>query len=144
VIAFRDDDGGVSGRVYWWNRLELILWRCISASTYVPVGLPPQALITMVLQETVLCATAPQPSGSGPGAFVLHDLQTGTTLASFRQTSSAPHCTAFVETANGQGGIMFGAQMDKSVLNIYNFQRVSTKNIEICCLLNLLNRTKLR
>ncbi|KIM68122.1 hypothetical protein SCLCIDRAFT_1209520 [Scleroderma citrinum Foug A] len=77
----------------------------------------------MVLQETVLCATAPQPSGSGPGAFVLHDLQTGTTLASFRQTSSASHCTAFVETANGQGGIMLGAQMDKSVLNVYNFQR---------------------
>ena len=108
-------------------------------------SLPPDRhlAITMVLQETVLCATAPQPSGSGPGAFVLHDLQTGTTLASFRQTSSASHCTAFVETANGQGGIMLGAQMNKSVLNVYNFQRVSTKNIEICCLLNLLNRTKL-
>lgn len=38
---------------------------------------------------------------------------------------------------------MLGTQMDKSVLNVYNFQRVSTKNIEICCLLNLLNRTKL-
>ncbi|KAI6001068.1 WD40-repeat-containing domain protein [Pisolithus orientalis] len=77
----------------------------------------------MVLQETVLCATAPQPSGSGQGAFVLHDLQAGTTLATFRQTSSAPHCSAFIETANGQGGIMIGAQMDKSVLNVYNFQR---------------------
>ncbi|KAL4062481.1 WD40-repeat-containing domain protein [Scleroderma citrinum] len=77
----------------------------------------------MVLQETVLCTTAPQPSGSGPGAFVLHDLQMGTALASFRQTSSAPHCSAFVETQNGQGGIMLGAQMDKAVLNVYNFQR---------------------
>lgn len=84
----------------------------------------------MVLQETVLCATAPQPSGPGPGAFVLHDLQTGTTLASFRQTSSAAHCSAFVETTSGRGGVMLGAQMDKSVLNVYNFQRASTKHIE--------------
>ncbi|KAI6122663.1 WD40-repeat-containing domain protein [Pisolithus croceorrhizus] len=77
----------------------------------------------MVLQETVLCATAPQQAGSGQGGFVLHDLQAGNTLATFRQTSSAPHCSAFIETANGQGGIMIGAQMDKSILNVYNFQR---------------------
>ncbi|KAG1819137.1 uncharacterized protein BJ212DRAFT_73397 [Suillus subaureus] len=28
-----------------------------------------------------------------PGAIVLHDVQTGTSLASFKQSSSAPHCT---------------------------------------------------
>ncbi|KAI6038083.1 WD40-repeat-containing domain protein [Pisolithus marmoratus] len=93
----------------------------------------------MVLQETILCATAPQTSGSGQGAFVLHDLQAGTTLATFRQTSSAPHCSAFIETANGQGGIMIGAQMDKSVLNVYNFQRdqIVLKIVlpeKLCCL----------
>ncbi|KIL00758.1 hypothetical protein PAXRUDRAFT_29581 [Paxillus rubicundulus Ve08.2h10] len=82
----------------------------------------------MVLQETILCATAPQPSGSGStlgsgGAFALHDLQTGTSLASFKQTNSAPHCNAFVETKNGQGGVMLAAQSDKSVLNVYNFQK---------------------
>ncbi|KAH7890699.1 WD40-repeat-containing domain protein [Phlebopus sp. FC_14] len=77
----------------------------------------------MVLQETILCATTLQTPGSGPGAFVLHDLQTGTPLASFKQTSSAPHCSTFVQTADGQGGLMFAAQMDKSTLNVYNFQK---------------------
>ena len=85
----------------------------------------------MGLQEVVLCATAPQPSGSGsgpaqasgPGAFVLHDLQTSNVLSSFKQTSSAPHCSAFVETKDGQGGIMLAAQSDKALLNVYNFQK---------------------
>ncbi|KAG6335062.1 hypothetical protein ID866_4022 [Astraeus odoratus] len=77
----------------------------------------------MVLQETILCATVPQSDGSGLGAFVLHDLQTGTTLASFRQTSSAQHCSTFMETKNGQGGVMLAAQMDKSILNVYHFQK---------------------
>ncbi|KAN0088557.1 WD40-repeat-containing domain protein [Tylopilus felleus] len=85
----------------------------------------------MGLQEVILCATAPQPSGSGPaqasstgpGAFVLHDLQTSNVLSSFKQTTSAPHCIAFVETKDGQGGIMLAAQSDKALLNVYNFQK---------------------
>lgn len=77
----------------------------------------------VLLQEVILCATAPQPSGSGLGAFVLHDLQTGSVLSSFKQTSSAPHCSAFVETKDGQGGVMFAAQSDKALLNVYNFQK---------------------
>jgi hypothetical protein len=79
----------------------------------------------MLLQEVILCATAPQPSASGSGAIVLHDIQTGTSLASFKQSSSAPHCTSFVETCDGQGGIILAAQQDKSILNIYNFQKVA-------------------
>ncbi|KAG6381540.1 hypothetical protein JVT61DRAFT_130 [Boletus reticuloceps] len=83
----------------------------------------------MGLQEVILCATAPQPSdsgpaqASGPGAFVLHDLQTSNVLSSFKQTNSAPHCSAFVETKDGQGGIMLAAQSDKTLLNVYNFQK---------------------
>ncbi|KAG9312910.1 WD40-repeat-containing domain protein [Chiua virens] len=83
----------------------------------------------MGLQEVILCATAPQPSSSasgttsGPGAFVLHDLQTSNVLSSFKQTSSPPHCSAFVETKDGQGGIMLAAQSDKALLNVYNFQK---------------------
>ncbi|KAF8449110.1 WD40-repeat-containing domain protein [Boletus edulis BED1] len=83
----------------------------------------------MGLQEVILCATAPQPSdsgpaqASGPGAFVLHDLQTSNVLSSFKQTNSAPHCSAFVETKDGQGGIMVAAQSDKTLLNVYNFQK---------------------
>ncbi|KAG2129202.1 WD40-repeat-containing domain protein [Suillus bovinus] len=77
----------------------------------------------MILQEVVLCATAPQAQGSGSGAIVLHDIQTGTSLASFKQSSSAPHCTSFVETLDGQGGFILAAQQDKSILNVYNFQK---------------------
>ncbi|KAG1781058.1 WD40-repeat-containing domain protein [Suillus placidus] len=77
----------------------------------------------MILQEVVLCATAPQASGSGSGAIILHDVQTGTSLASFKQSSSAPHCTSFVETRDGQGGFILAAQQDKSILNVYNFQK---------------------
>lgn len=85
----------------------------------------------MVLQETVLCATAPHAPGSGAGAFVIHDLQTGTVLASFRQTTSAVHCSAFAETENGQGGFMLGAQVDKSILNVYNFQKVGQNPCDV-------------
>lgn len=77
----------------------------------------------MILQEVVLCATAPQAAGSGSGAVVLHDIHTGTSLASFKQSSSAPHCTSFVETRDGQGGFILAAQQDKSILNVYNFQK---------------------
>ncbi|OAX32810.1 hypothetical protein K503DRAFT_575960 [Rhizopogon vinicolor AM-OR11-026] len=77
----------------------------------------------MLLQEVILCATAPQPSTSGSGAIVLHDIQTGTSLASFKQSNCAPHCTSFVETRDGQGGIILAAQQDKSILNVYNFQK---------------------
>lgn len=79
----------------------------------------------MHLQESILCATAPSSSSStGPGAISLHDIQTGSTLASFKQTNAAPHCTAFVESRNAQGGFMLASQPDKSILNLYTFQKV--------------------
>lgn len=77
----------------------------------------------MGLQEVVLCATAGSPPASA-GAFVLHDLQTSNVLSSFKQTCSAPHCSAVVETKDGQGGIMLAAQSDKALLNVYHFQKV--------------------
>ncbi|RDB23532.1 Pre-rRNA-processing protein IPI3 [Hypsizygus marmoreus] len=78
----------------------------------------------MHLQESILCATAPSSSSNaGPGAISLHDIQTGSTLASFKQTNAGPHCTAFVESRNAQGGFMLAAQPDKSILNVYTFQK---------------------
>ncbi|KAJ7089699.1 WD40 repeat-like protein, partial [Mycena belliarum] len=74
----------------------------------------------MLLHETILCAATPT---TGPGVIALHDLQTSSTLASFKQTNAAPHGTAFVCSKNGQGGILFAAQHDKSILNVYNFQK---------------------
>ncbi|KAH9935059.1 WD40 repeat-like protein [Amylocystis lapponica] len=73
--------------------------------------------------ECIMCATAPSVSTSGSGTFALHDVQTGTTLASFKQTSAGPHSTAVVQSRNGQGGFMLAAQPDKSILNVYNFQK---------------------
>ncbi|KAI0352337.1 WD40 repeat-like protein [Trametes cingulata] len=77
----------------------------------------------MHLNESVLCATAPSASGSGPGALSLHDIQTGTSLASWKQTSAGTHCSAVVQSRDGQGGFMLAAQQDKSIMNVYNFQK---------------------
>jgi pre-rRNA-processing protein IPI3 len=79
----------------------------------------------MLLHETILCAATPT---TGPGAIAIHDLQTGSTLASFKQTNAAVHGTAVVESHNGQGGILLAAQHDKSILNVYNFQKVRSKH----------------
>jgi pre-rRNA-processing protein IPI3 len=77
----------------------------------------------MQLQEVVLCTTSPS-SSSGPGVIALHDMQTGTSLASFKQTSAAAHCFSHVESRSGQGGIMLSVQSDKAMLNVFSFQKV--------------------
>ncbi|KAF8518999.1 WD40 repeat-like protein [Hysterangium stoloniferum] len=76
----------------------------------------------MLLQEAVLCATAPS-NGTGAGLIALHDIQTGTALASFKQTTSASHSVAYVETKNGIGGLILAAQSDKALLNVFSFQK---------------------
>lgn len=82
----------------------------------------------MRLQEVVLCSTAPSTSTSGAGSIALHDISTGSTLASFKQTSPAVQCTAVVNTTvldgTPQGGLILTSQPDKSILNVYNFQKV--------------------
>lgn len=78
----------------------------------------------MNLHEVILCATSAISSSHGPGAISLHDIQTGSTLVSFKQTNAGPHCTSFVESLDAQGGFMLAAQPDKSILNVYNFQKV--------------------
>ncbi|KAJ7850065.1 WD40 repeat-like protein [Mycena olivaceomarginata] len=52
-----------------------------------------------MLRETIVCAVTP---ATGPGAIAVHDLQTGSTLASFKQTNAALHSTAVVQSQNGQ------------------------------------------
>lgn len=80
----------------------------------------------MPLEEVILCSTAPSTSASGPGTISLHNIQTGTTLATFKQTTTNSHNTAVVQTKDGQGGFMLAAQADKSIMNVYNFQKVLT------------------
>ncbi|KAF8967688.1 WD40 repeat-like protein [Flammula alnicola] len=77
----------------------------------------------MLLQETLLCATAPTQSVTGPGLIAVHDIQTGATLASFKQTNAGPHSIAVLESKNTQGGFILASQPEKSILNVYNFQK---------------------
>ncbi|KAI0057462.1 WD40 repeat-like protein [Artomyces pyxidatus] len=77
----------------------------------------------MQLQEVVVCASTPSSSQGGTGTITLHDIQTGSSFSSFKQTSASTHCTDILSTKDGLGGLMFAAQPDKSILNIYNFQK---------------------
>lgn len=86
----------------------------------------------MHLQEIILCSTAPSSSTTGPGTISVHDIQTGTTLASFKQTSAGLNCTAVSQTANGEGGFMLAAQPDKSIMNVYSFQKVRNTRSNDC------------
>lgn len=79
----------------------------------------------MLLQENILCAAAPVSPAAGAGLIAIHDIQTGATLASFKQTNAGPHSVAVLETRNSQGGFVLASQADKSLLNLYNFQKVS-------------------
>ncbi|KAF8489311.1 WD40-repeat-containing domain protein [Gautieria morchelliformis] len=91
-----------------------------------------------MFQEVLLCATAPSVN-TGTGLLALHDIQTGTSLASFKQTSAAAHCVSHVETKNGLGGILLAAQSDKALLNIFSFQKdqLMSKMVipeKLCCI----------
>ncbi|KAJ3989654.1 WD40-repeat-containing domain protein [Lentinula detonsa] len=77
----------------------------------------------MHLHEIIFCATASPSTASGSGSVTLHDINTGASLASFKQTNAAPHCTTFLNSKNAQGGFFLAAQPDKSLLHAYNFQK---------------------
>lgn len=78
----------------------------------------------MLPQEVLLCAVGPSAGTTVSGGVYLHDIQTGATLASFKQTSADVHSTAVVQTQRGQGGLILAAQPDKALINAYNFQKV--------------------
>lgn len=78
----------------------------------------------MHLDETIICATAPETSSAGAGSVAIHDIHTGSALASFKQSNAPVYGTTFVESGNGQGGFVLCAQYDKAILNVYNFQKV--------------------
>ncbi len=83
----------------------------------------------MRLQELLLCTATPNSPESGPGAVFLHDIQNTNVLASFKQTNAGSRCTAVFESTSSQGGYILAAQPDKSLLNVYNFQKVSLQII---------------
>jgi pre-rRNA-processing protein IPI3 len=96
----------------------------------------------MHLQEVILSATAPAVgAGAGTGTVYLHDIQTGTSLATFKQTSANPHCTAFVESDGQQGGLIFSSQPDKTIMNIYSFQKAC---LDLCSLFSVFHSAAFR
>lgn len=83
----------------------------------------------MHLQEVVLCATCPTTSAAGSGLIAVHDIQTGATLASFKQSNAGKHCVAVLESRSTLGGFILASQPDKSILNVYNFQKVNSSSL---------------
>lgn len=80
------------------------------------------------IQETIVCCSSPSTS---TGSVAFHDIRTGAVLATFKQTNPRAHGTDLVETKDGQGGFILSAQQDKSILNVYNYQKVHSKGLEL-------------
>lgn len=83
----------------------------------------------MHFQEVILCSTGSSSQNTGQGAITLHDFQTGSLLASFKQANADVHSTAVFQTGNGEGGYILCAQSDKSIMNVYYFQKVCTASL---------------
>jgi hypothetical protein len=88
---------------------------------------------TQQIQETLVCCSSPSTS---IGSITFHDIRNGAALATFKQTNARPHCTDLVDTKDGQGGFILSAQQDKSILNVYNYQKVRLKSTESAGLTN--------
>jgi len=78
---------------------------------------------TIIMDQVILTASAPI-SGSHSASLLFHDISTGTSLASFKQSTSAKHSTALIRTTPAQGGLILAVQPDKALLNVYSFQKV--------------------
>lgn len=79
-------------------------------------------------QETIVCCSSPSTS---TGSITFHDVRTGAALAGFKQTNARTHSTDLVETKDGQGGFILSAQHDKSIVNVYNYQKVHLESPEL-------------
>jgi pre-rRNA-processing protein IPI3 len=75
------------------------------------------------MREVILTASGPI-STPQSGSILFHDILNGSSLASFKQTSASKNCTAIVNSTGAQGGLMLAVQPDKSLLNVYSFQKV--------------------
>jgi hypothetical protein len=95
------------------------------------------------MDQVILTASAPI-SGSQSGSLLFHDISTGTSLASFKQATSAKHSTALIRTTPAQGGLILAVHPDKALLNVYSFQKVllHIQTHSICNLTLLVLRIK--
>ena len=90
------------------------------------------------MQEVIITASAPFPTSTSQqqqpvsvsGSILFHDIQSGTSLASFKQTSAAKNCTSLIATRDAQGGLVLAVQPDKSLLHVYSFQKVLLLHVQ--------------
>lgn len=76
------------------------------------------------LQEVVVVSAGPSGLGQGAGTIALYDIHTGTSLFTLKQSLAGPKCSLATQTRDGQGGLVLAAQLDKAILNVYNYQKV--------------------
>ena len=95
------------------------------------------------MHQVIVSASGPI-SGSHSGSLFFHDISTGTSLASFKQSTAAKNCTALIGTTPTQGGLILAVQPDKALLNVHSFQKVllHIQTRSICDLTSLVLRTK--
>ena len=74
--------------------------------------------------EILLCSVSSANPTQGSGNVTLHDVSTGASVGSYKQTSAGRNCTTCLPTSDGLGGIILAAQPDKALLNVYAFQKV--------------------
>ena len=84
---------------------------------------PSQGPRITTMREVILSASGPI-STLQSGSLLFHDILNGSSLASFKQTSASKNCTAVINSTGAQGGLMLAVQPDKSLLNVYSFQKV--------------------
>jgi hypothetical protein len=86
-------------------------------------AVPSTAQRITTMREVILSASGPI-STQQSGSLLFHDILNGSSLASFKQTSASKNCTAVINSTGAQGGLMLAVQPDKSLLNVYSFQKV--------------------
>ncbi|KAH9975991.1 WD40 repeat-like protein [Lactifluus volemus] len=75
------------------------------------------------MQEVIITASTSTSQQQQQGSILFHDIQSGTSLASFKQSNPAKNCTSLIATRDAQGGLVLAVQPDKSLLHVYSFQK---------------------
>lgn len=70
----------------------------------------------------------PEPAlltSTSAGVIALHDIKSGTVLASFKGTLARPGCLSCTPTTDLAGGLVYAAQPSKSILSVHAWQKVT-------------------
>jgi pre-rRNA-processing protein IPI3 len=84
------------------------------------------------LTRSRLCGWAIK-SESGVWNITSYDLSTGSPPFTLKQTLAGLHSTVATETRDGHGGLVLAPQLDKNLLNVYNFQSKGQQTVLLHC-----------